>query len=153
MAGWTNKGKYLSLDSYLRGSGCPSAFTARLIAACSVAPSASTNNLSDLIEITASNGYGASGCAIARNSTDWDTLTENDTLHCASALLKDLAWVATGGDLPATTSCPARWLVLTDAVLTASPNVLFYWDLSSNRRVSNSQTLTVADAATVLNES
>jgi len=153
MAGITNKGKYLLLDGYFRNTGgSPASFTVRLLAACSTAPGASINNMSDLVEVSASNGYNASGCAIARNSTDWDTLTEDDSASRALVRIKDVAWVATGGDLPATTSCPARWAVLTDAVAGASSNVIAFWDLSSNRRVSDTQTLTLQDLELRLNE-
>jgi hypothetical protein len=146
MSGFTNKGKFQILDIALRGATPPANFKLALCTSANV-PTADTNLLTDLTEIAAGNGYAAGGQAAARNSTDFDLLSEDDTLDISKLQLKDLSWTATGGSIPAS-GAGARYAVLTNLV----GEVLFYWDLQSDRSVSDTQSLTAKDLEIQLTE-
>jgi hypothetical protein len=142
MAGWTNRGKYRNLQAFYRNTSIP---TNLYVALCTSAttPTADTNTLSDLTQIAIGNGYTSGGYSLSRNSTDWDTLTEDDTNDRALVQAKDIVWTASGGNLPASGS-GARWAVLTDDNVTVgSRDVLHFWDLSADRTVSDTQTFTL----------
>ena len=143
-SGVTNRGKFAFLNAYFRATGIP---TNLYVALCTSAttPTVDINTLSELTEIAAGNGYTAGGYQLARNATDWDTLTEDDTGDLAKVLAKDVAWTASGGSLPASGN-GARWAVLTDDNATqGSRIVIAWWDLVSDRSVSVGQPLTLQD--------
>lgn len=141
-SGFTNRGKFLLFGYVFRGTTLPTNFYVAL-ATSATAPTADTNTLGELTEITAGNGYTTGGYSLARNATDFDTLTEDDTGDKALIQLKDVAWTASGGNLPASGS-GARYAVLTDDNATvASRQVLAFWDLTSDRTVSSGQPLTL----------
>jgi len=152
MAGWTNRGKYLALNGYFRNTGMPTSFYLALVRATN-APGPATNLLSDLVEITAGNGYAAGGQAVARNNTDFDVLTEDDSGNRALIQLKNFPWTATGGPLPLS-GLGARYAVLLDDNATpANRQVIAYWDLGSAITLADTQMLTVQDSELDLNES
>lgn len=145
MAGLTNRGKKRILDVYFRGVAAPANF---FIALCRVTnvPTADTNTFSELVEITAGNGYVSGGISVARNSTDFDVSTEDDANDRAFLQLKDIIWTAAGGPLPLS-GLGARYAVLLDDNVTiGSREVLAFWDLASDRQVSDTQTLTLQNA-------
>jgi hypothetical protein len=151
MAGWTNKGKYRALELVFRNGTEPTAFYVALVTSAA-APTADTNTLGQLTEIAAGNGYTSGGISVARDSTDFDVLTENDTDDRGLIQIKDLVWTASGGNLPGSGS-GARYAVLTDDNGTVgSREVWAYFDLSSDRVVSSGQTLTLADLELRINE-
>lgn len=151
MAGWTNKGKFRALDWIYRGTALPTNFYVALITSA-VAPGADINTFSELTEIAAGNGYTTGGIQLARNSTDFDVLTEDDVNDRALVQIKDLVWTASGGPLPASGS-GARYAILTDDNVTqANREILGYWDLVSDRQVSDGQSLTLQDCELRLNE-
>jgi hypothetical protein len=116
------------------------------------APVADTNTASELTEITAGNGYTAGGFQLSRNSTDFDVWTEDDTNDRGLVQLKDITWTASGGSIPGSGS-GARYAVITDDNVTdASREIYIYFDLTSDRTVSDGQTLTLQDCEIRLNE-
>lgn len=139
-SGVTNRGKYLMLRSTLAAQDTPTNF---FVALCTDAqtPDADTNKLSDLTEVTGGTGYTAGGYSLDRNTTDFDTWLENDSADIAYGQVKDVAWTASGGTLP--DGDYARWAVLMDDA--SDPNVWAWFDLTSNRQVSDGQTLTLQD--------
>lgn len=142
MAGSTNKGKYRTLEAYLRGGTIPTNFYVVLVTSAT-APDADTNTLSDLTQIATGNGYTDGGYQLTPNATDFDTLTEDDSNDKALIQIKDVSWTASGGTIPSTGD-GARYAVLTDDNGTVSSReVLFYWDLSSDKSVVDGQTLTL----------
>jgi hypothetical protein len=142
MAGFTNRGKKLMYDSYFRAASTPTVFYL-VLCTSAVTPTADTNTLSDLTQIASGNGYTTNGQSVSRNSTDFDYLNEDDGNDYAQIQLKDFGWTATGGSLPASGN-GARLAVLTDDNATpANRNVIAFWDLSSDRTVSNGQTMTL----------
>ncbi len=144
MAGWTNKGKAHVLDVTFRGATPPTNYYVALVTSAT-APTADTNTLSQLTEIAAGNGYTAGGIQLARNSTDFDSLTENDTNDRGEMQIKDLVWTATGGSIPSSGN-DARYAVLTDDDATVGNREVYaFWDLSSGRSISDTQTLTLQD--------
>lgn len=151
MAGWTNKGKMKVLEWSFRGGTIPTNFYVALVTSA-VAPTQDTNTLSQLTEIAAGNGYTSGGIQLAKNSTDFDVLTEDDTNDRGLIQIKDLVWTASGGPIPASGS-GARYAILTDDNGTVgSREVYGYWDLVSDRSVSDTQTLTLQDCELRLNE-
>lgn len=150
-SGWTNRGKKMVLDTYFRAAAAPTNFYLALCTSAST-PTADTNTFADMTEIAAGNGYTAGGISVARNSTDFDTLTEDDTGDLAKIQLKDESWTASGGPLPSSGG-GARWAILTDDNATQSARqIIYYWDLASDRSVSVGQTLTLADCEGRLTE-
>lgn len=143
-SGITNRGKYKLLDWVFRGTALPTNFYVALVTSAA-SPTVDTNTLSELTEIAAGNGYTAGGISLTKNSTDFDTLTEDDSGDLGKVQIKDLTWTASGGSLPASGN-GARWAVLTDDNATqGSRLVLAWWDLVSDRSVSVGQPLTLQD--------
>jgi hypothetical protein len=117
------------------------------------APTQDINTLGELTEIAAGNGYTSGGFQLAKNSTDWDVWTEDDTNDRGLIQIKDITWSASGGSIPDTGN-GARYAVLTDDNGTVgSREVYAYWDLSSDRSVSDGQDLTLQDCELRINES
>jgi hypothetical protein len=151
VAGLTNKGKYRILDMAFRNGTEPTSFYVALVTSAA-APTADTNTLGDLTQIAAGNGYTSGGLAVARNATDFDTLTEDDTNDRGDLQIKDLTWTASGGSIPGSGN-GARYAVLTDDNGTVnSREVYAYWDLTSDRSVSTGQTLTLQNLEIRLSE-
>lgn len=149
-SGWTNHGKWLVL-SWFRGVALPTNF---YVALCdqTTAPTADTDTKGTLTECPNGNGYTTGGISLTKNATDFDTLTEVDASDWSLLQVKDLVWTASGGNLPAS-GTGARWAVLTDDNATqGSRIVIAYYDLVSNRIVSDTQTLTLQDVELRLTE-
>jgi hypothetical protein len=150
MAGWTNRGKFAALGRLFRGVALPTNYYVALVTSAT-APTADINTKSELTELANGNGYTTGGISLSKNTTDFDVLTEDDTNDRALVQIKDLVWTASGGSLPA--SGGARYAVLTDDNATqGSREVYAFWDLSSDRQVSQFQTLTLQDCELRLTE-
>lgn len=151
MAGWTNRGKKVILNTYFTADVTdePVAFKMALVTSAA-APTQDTNVLTDLTEIAAGNGYTAGGLSIARSAVGFDVTTEDDTNDRGLVQVADVVWTATGGTLPASGN-GARYAVLLDDA--ATPNIIAYFDLVSDRTVSDTQTLTLIDCELRINES
>jgi len=142
MAGTTNKFKFRCFDWVFRRTAMPSSFYVALCTSA-VAPTQDTDTLGQLTQIAAGNGYTSGGFQLSPNSTDFDVLTEDDSLDRGIIQVKDIPWTAAGGAIPGSGN-GARWAVLTDANATVgSREVYVYWDLGSDRSVSSGQTLTL----------
>lgn len=151
MAGWTNKGKMRMLDWVFRATATPTNFYVALVTSA-VAPVADTNTKTELTEIANGNGYTTGGISIAKNATDFDVLTEDDTNDRGLIQIKDLVWTASGGPIPASGG-GARYAVFTDDNVTqGSREIIGYWDLTEDRTVSDTQTLTLQDCELRMNE-
>ena len=149
-SGFTNRGKYLVLGYWVRNQTVPTNYYV-LLATDAATPTVDTNLVSDLTEVSTGQGYTAGGYQLTPGSTDFDTWTEDDTNDRALIQCKDIVWTASGGTLPASDS--ARWAVLTDDDATpADRQIYVYWDLVSNRQVSDTQALTLQDCEARLTE-
>jgi hypothetical protein len=141
---FTNKGKAFLLESVFRGTALPTNYYVALVTSAS-APTADTNTLSQLTEIAAGNGYTSGGISLTKNATDFDELNEDDSNDRGDMQIKDLVWTASGGSIPGSGD-GARYAVLTDDNVTVgSREVYMWWDLSSDRSVSDGQDLTLQD--------
>jgi hypothetical protein len=141
-SGWTNKGKAHVLGVTFRNATEKTNYYIALVTSAA-APTADTNTLSQLTEIANGNGYTTGGYSLTPNSTDFDTLTEDDSGDKGLVQVKDVVWTASGGTLPASGS-GARYAVLIDDNGTVgSREVYAWWDLTSDRSVSSGQTLTL----------
>jgi hypothetical protein len=141
-SGWTNKGKAHVLGIPFRNA---TEKTNYYVALCTSAgtPTADTNTLGDLTEIAAGTGYTTGGFQLTPNATDFDVLTEDDGADTGFIQIKDVVWTASGGSIP-TSGGGARWAVLTDDNATVGSREVYAWfDLSSDRSVSDTQTLTL----------
>jgi hypothetical protein len=122
----TNRGKYLVPDGYFRGN-LPTNFYVILFTSATT-PTVDTNTVGELTQIAAGNGYTAGGYQLNPDTTDFPTLTEDDTNNRAVLLIKDVSWTASGGSIPATGT--ARYAALTtDEGTVADRQVLVVWDL------------------------
>lgn len=150
-SGKTNRGKFTMLDIFYRNATEMTNFFIALFDQ-TTAPTVDTNTKSELTEIPNGTGYTTGGISLNRNSTDFDVLTEDDTNDRAIVQLKDIVWTATGGSLP-TSGTGARWACLTDDNATQGSRLIIDWfDLVSNRVVSDTQTLTLVDCEMRLTE-
>lgn len=141
-SGWTNRGKYNTLMERFRAQSVPTNFYVALVTSA-VSPAADINTFSQLTEIADTNGYTAGGISLTRNGTDFPTVTEDDGNDLAEVTIKDLVWTADGGNLPVSGN-GARWAILTDDNVTLGDReVEAYWDLSADRTISDTQTLTL----------
>ena len=151
MAGWTNKGKMSILDAYFRNNGAPTNFYIALILATSV-PDQDDNTMADLNQIATGNGYADGGYSLTPGATDFDVLNEDDTNDRGDIQIKDVVWTASGGPIPSSGN-GARYAVLTDDNATvANREVYAYWDVASDRSVSDGQTLTLQNLELRLTE-
>ena len=149
--GWTNRGKYAALNNLFRGGTLPTNFYVALVTSAA-APSATTNTLGDLTQIATGNGYSDGGFSLTPGATDFDSINEDDTNDSGSIQIKDVTWTAASGPIPSSGN-GARYAVLTDDNGTiASREVWAYWDLSSDRTVSDGQDLTLQNLELRLQE-
>ena len=151
MAGITNAGKDMIFEVAFRGVTIQTNY---FVALCddSAAPTYATATLSDLGEVPDTQGYTEGGYSLTPNVTDFDVCEVADT-DDVKLQIKDVVWTASGGTLPASGD-GARYAVLLDDNATEASRVVYaYWDLTSNRQVSDGQTLTLEDLELRLNES
>lgn len=144
--GQTNRGAKLINDYAFRGVALPTNYYIILFTAAS-APTKDTNTVSELTQIAAGNGYTAGGFQLSKNTTDFDTNTEDDTNDWALLQIKDVTWTAAGGTIPASGS-GARYVGLTtDEATVADRQIIFWWDLGADRSVASGQPFTLQDLA------
>jgi len=149
--GFTNKGKYRLLGWALRDDTIPTNLYLALVTSAQ-APGPDTNTLSDLTEIAAGNGYTTGGYQLTPGSTDFDVHTEDDAEDRGLVQIKDVVWTASGGPIPASGDGARYAVLLDDDGTVANREVLAYWDLTSDRSVSDSQTLTLQNCELRLDE-
>jgi hypothetical protein len=152
MAGWTNKGKHHVLEIPFQNATEKTNYYVILLTSAT-APDADTNVINDVTEIAAGQGYTSGGFQLTPNGTDFDTCTEDDTNDRGLIQIKDVVWTASGGNLPSSGS-GARYAVLCDDNATVTSREIYgYWDLSSDRTVSDGQSLTLQNCELRINES
>jgi hypothetical protein len=123
MAGMTNRGKYWTLDWVFRGASLPTNYYVAL-ATSAVAPTADINTFGELTQIATGNGYTDGGYSLTPNGTS----------------------IPDTGD-------GARYAVLLDDNVTIGSRIVIgWWDLTTDRSVSNGQTLTLQDLELRLQE-
>lgn len=156
MAGMTNRGKTRLLEMAFHkafaGGALPTNLYVELFTSA-VAPAADINTESELTEIAAGNGYTAGGYQLAMNDTDFDVLTEDDSNDKALIQIKDVAWTASAGAIPDSGNGARYAGLLDDNGTQTARELLVYWDLSSDRTVSDSQDLTLQDLEIDITES
>lgn len=147
MAGVTNRGKYLLLNFAFRAATRPTNYYIGL-ATSAAAPTADTNVQSELTQVGSGTGYTTNGQSLTPNATDFDVLTEDDTNDRAFIQLRDITWTAAGGNLGA-----ARYAYLTDDNATpANRQIVNWWDLASDRTVSDTQSLILQNCEIRIND-
>ena len=140
MPGLTNKVKAEMLALFFREDPAPVSFFLALVTNDNV-PGPDTNTMADLTEIAAGNSYVAGGQAIARDNIDFPTSTEDDAGDKGVVGLKNITFTASGGPIP-TSGNGARYAVLTDDNVTISSRKVYLWfDLFSEKFLSDTQEL------------
>ena len=134
-----------------RGSTRPSNYYLALVTDAS-APDATTVTMSELTEIAAGNGYTAGGIELDANSTDFDTLTQDDSGEQAYIQVRDVSWTASGGSIPSSGS-GASYIVLTDDNATlANREVLAFWTLGTARTITVGRSMPLSDLELYLSQ-
>ena len=146
-SGTTDRGKKLLLDYAFEASTVPTTYYLALCTSA-VTPTKAINTFSEMTQIATGQGYVDGGESLTA-ATDF-TVTEVDGAVGAKVVVADVTWTASGGNLPASGD-GARWAVLLDGNVSGS-NVLAYFDLVSDRTVSDTQTLTIQAAEIDANE-
>lgn len=150
MAGVTNRGKKVIMGTYFQADATDTPVQFKLLLVTSaVAPGPDQSVLSGLTEVASGNGYTTGGEVITRNSTGFDVITQVDASDHALIQIKDVVWTASGGAIPASGD-PPRYACLMDD--DATPNLVAFFDLVSDRTVSDTQTLTLQDCEIRFNE-
>ena len=150
MAGWTNLGKKQLLGRGYAGVALPTNYGIVLFTDAA-APGPDTDTAGDLTECPTGNGYTQGGISLNKNSTDFPTNTQDNINDRGTVVVKDITWSASGGNMPTTA---ARYAGLTDKNATpANAELYHYWDLVSNRQVSDGQDLTLQACEIRINES
>ena len=146
-SGTTDRGKKLLLDYAFEASTVPTTY---YLALCTSAtsPTKAINTFSQLTQVATGQGYTDGGASLT--AADDFTVTEVDGAVGAKVVIDNVVFTASGGNLPASGD-GARWAVLLDGNVSGS-NVLAYFDLVSDRTVSDTQTLTIAAAEIDANE-
>lgn len=139
MAGWTNRGKRRMLEWTYDGLAKPATYYTALVTSAS-APTADTNTMAELTEITGG-GYARKALTLG---TSFDTPNQIDASDYGTLQLVDQDWTASGGSLPTTGG--ARYMVLIDDGAGSAAEVYHYWDLTSDRQVSDTQVLSIQNA-------
>ena len=140
-SGWTNRGKFNILKT-LRGTALPTNFK---IGLSTTTVDEDDDTMADLTEPAGYTRY-----TINKDSTDWDVITETDgSTDRALIQLKNIAWTASGANLP---TAAATFAVLIDDTAGATAEIWAYFDLGSARQVRDGQTLTLIDLELRLNE-
>lgn len=140
----TNRGAKRINYGFFPAQNIPTNFYIALVTSA-VAPTRATNTFSELTEIANGQGYTTGGYSITRNTTDFDSQTEDDSGNTFTLKLKDIVWTASGGSLPASGSGASYAVMLDDNVTIANRDVLQYWSLGSAISVSSGQTITLVD--------
>jgi hypothetical protein len=133
MAGWTNRGKKNCLSLFTgEGYSAPTTFYLALVKST---PTAATNVLGDLTEITAGNGYAAGGVAVARNNTIW-TSVEDDGADEGYVSAINITFTNTGGGTIPSDAAGATHGVLTDDNGTLASREVFAYGSFGGAKVS-----------------
>lgn len=138
-SGVTNRGINNLFDVGFRGVAPNATFYLALVTSATV-PTCTLDTLNELAEISDGNGYQSGGYTLYNNSSDFDVLTEEGAgANNVVIQIKDVAWTANGGPISS-----ARYAVLLEYHATVTSRVVVAWfDLASDRTVSDGQTLTI----------
>ena len=147
--GITDKGKLWMVAWAFQDT---TAFDTLYIMLCTSAgtPDANTETFADLTGIATGNGYptgGGTGATEGQLDPDeaGDFYAISDGAGYGRIKIRDIVWTASGGSIPGSGG-GARWAVLTDNNVTINSRVVIaWWDLASDRSVTDTNTLTLED--------
>ncbi len=152
MPGWTDRAKLKMLDWVMLANTKPTNFYIALLQS-NTAPTNAINYISQVSEIVSGYGYTTGGVALGLGPA-WFDATKQDISNARGYVqLANVAWTATGGQIPVN-GTGARYAVMTgDTVINAAMReIYYYWDLTSPRTVSDGQTLSLIDMEIRINE-
>ena len=139
-SGWTNRGLKCVLNAYCRADGSdePAGFKLILIVTGNT-PDSDTTVVSGLTELANGNGYTTGGATVARSSSGFEAVGEDQTNNRATIELQDVTWNITGAGVSG-----IQYAILVDDA--ATPNVIAYFDLNGPKEQVAGQPFTVKDA-------
>ena len=151
MPGITNKAKTEMLDVFFRNGTEPGNFYLALVTADDV-PGPDTDVLGDLTEIPAGNGYSTGGVLVDRSSGGFPILIEEDDDDKGIIGLIDTVFTASAGPIPSGGN-DIRYAVLTNDDGTIPDRKVYLWfDLLTDRLISDGQQLQINDMTAELIE-
>ena len=146
MPGISNRGKARILEMAFRGQFAGGAYPTNFyvpLFTSTTTPTPDINVMTDMTQIAIGNGYADGGVAKARGTVDIKAVVEDDVNDIAYVQTTDVVYTAAGGPIPAS-GLGARYAGLTDDNATVGSREIFgWWDLVSDRTVSDGQTLTL----------
>jgi hypothetical protein len=131
--GWPFRGQTIPTNFYL------------ILLTDATTPTKDTNLVSDHTQIATGNGYTDGGFQLTPGATDFDVWTEDDTNDRALVQLKDVAWTASGGPIPASGDGAHHAALTDDNGTVGSREIYGSFDLGADRTVSVDQSLTLED--------
>lgn len=140
----TNRGVKNILDCVFRGASLPSNFYLAAVTDAA-APTAATKTFDELTEIAAGGGYSSGGYSVNLDSTDFDTINEDDSNDYASVELKDMPFAASGADIPPSGDGAYYLVLLDDNGTVADREVWAWWERTSADTVSDGDTTNYQD--------
>jgi len=141
---WTNRGSFLILDWIFHRQAMPTNLYVALVTA-DIEPTVKINTFGQLTEIADGNGYTTGGYQITPDATDFDVMTQDDVNDLALTQIKDIAWTATGGPIPASGDGARYAVLLDDNGTIANRQVIAVWDMITDRAVTVGNPLTLID--------
>lgn len=146
-SGITRRGFMRIEEIIFQGAAAPANFFLGLVTDATE-PTVATVTLGQLTEIAQGSGYTSGGYSIARNNTDWPSVTESG--DDAIAQMRDFDAVADGGALPLSGDDAAYVVLLSPHATPASREVWAWWSLKGDRHVSDGQSMTFDDPKVVM---
>lgn len=146
-SGITRRGARRRDEVFFQGVAAPANFFVAFVTSATT-PTIDTVTLSQLTEVAQGAGYSSGGFSVARNTTDWPTIVENDgSTNLVKTIAKDWGQVAVGAGVTFPLSgSGARYAVLLGPHATPGSREVWAWfDLVSDKTVSEGQELKVDD--------
>ncbi len=150
-SGLTNIGKIRILEMALRNTGDTASmdaspyFVALMTSVALLADTYTTFDTTLEIVPDAGGGYVTGGQGVARDTTDFDSLSVGSDSAHGFIRFKDIAWTASGGNMPASGDGAFYAVLLDDNATVGSRQVYAYWDLTEGRTIGSGAVLTLQD--------
>lgn len=126
----------------VRGEINPTNFYIALVTSASI-PTSATKTFSELTEIAAGNGYTQGGYELTPGVTDFNSIVVDDPNFFVDIGIKNIAWTASGGPIPASGDPARYWVMTTDSPILTSREIMLYGTLGADRVVTAGNSLTL----------
>ena len=127
-------------ECFFRNSNSPSSFFVALVVS---APTADTQTLGELTQITTGNGYSDGGVALTRDAVGFSVAEATGLI---TVTISNILFTASGGPIPPSGSNPG-FAVVTGAGATPSNREVYAWfSLGTPTAIPSGQTLTASNS-------